>query len=402
MFHTVAVPRFALLIALVALLAVPASASAAVSLGQTARAGLGCDGNAAIAQTASGAPEYTVRIAGVITELRTEDVAVAGRRLHVFRPRGSNSYAVLASAPVTPGSGVVRVPVRVPVQPGDVLGLSTGPTPDPHPNCQIPGSNASTRDVVAYRNTAPAPDSGEVTLTDADIGRLNVAATLEPDGDSDGFGDETQDQCGDDPTRTAQPCSADLLVTQLPVETDIERDDVNVITIFVRNNGTSLARDVRVTAPLPPGLQLVTATPSSGTCAAGAPLDCTLPTVATGATGYVLAVVRATSTGDKAFTATATSRTPDPNEANNSSTLQFDVKARRSVVSPGAFCRVPRLLGLSRTSARRALEAAGCRLGLTSRRRFRSGRVSRVKLQSIPARVRVATGTRVNITLRRR
>jgi uncharacterized repeat protein (TIGR01451 family) len=191
-----------------------------------------------------------------------------------------------------------------------VLGLSTAP--DPASELRDPGERREHPRRRRLPHTAPAPDAATSRSTDAEHGALNVAATLEPDGDSDGFGDETQDRCGDDPTRTTQPCSADLLVTQLPVETDIERDDVNVITIFVRNNGTSLARDVRVTAPLPPGLQLIAATPSSGTCAAGAPLDCTLPTIATGATGYVLAVVRATSTGDKAFTATAASRRPTP------------------------------------------------------------------------------------------
>ena len=231
---------------------------------------------------------------------------------------------------------------------------------------------------------------------------LLLSADVEPDADRDGFGDETQDRCPDDRTRTGQACSADLLVTQLPVENEVERDDVNVITILVRNNGSSLARDVRVTAPMPPGLQLVATTPSSGGCAAGAPLDCTLPSIPPGGAGSVLAVVRATSTGRKTVTATAASPTPDPNGDNNSSTLEFDVGPRRAVVQPGAFCRVPRLLGLTRTAARRALQAAGCRLGLTSRRRFRSGGFSRVKLQSIPTRVRVATGTRVNIVLRRR
>jgi hypothetical protein len=63
---------------------------------------------------------------------------------------------------------------------------------------------------------------------------------------------------------------------------------------------------------------------------------------------------------------------------------------------------VPRLTGLSRAAARRALTAAGCRMGRTSYRRFRSGRRSRVRLQSIPARIRVAAGTRVSITIRRR
>lgn len=392
-------PRLALaaLAALAAVsLAAPPFASAATTLGQTGTGGGSCPAGSARAQVASAAPRYTVDAPGVITELRTVAPA-AGVRLHVLRPRGGNAYAVLASAPIPAGGGLVAAPVRVPVQPGDVLGLSTGA--EPLPNCLVPGDGSG--DVLA---AGPSPGAGEtgVTLASTAGGRLNLAATLEPDADADGYGDESQDLCPDDATRTAQACSADLLVTQLPVEDDVERDDVNVIAILVRNTGTSLARDVRVTAALPPGLQLVTASPSSGGCAPGAPLDCTLPSIRAGGTGQVLAVVRAVTTGTKTLTAAATSPTPDPNGGNNTSVIEFDVRARRSVVRPGSFCRVPRLTGLTRTSARRALEAAGCRLGTTSRRRFPSGGYLRVKRQSIPAFTRVATGTRVNVTLRGR
>ena len=388
--------------ALAALLALPAAAPAATSLGQTGAGGAPCDANAALAQIRSSAPEYTVRTGGVITELRTEAVTVADRKLHVFRPRGNSAFTVLASVKVTPAGGVIAIPVRVPVQPGDVLGLSTGAAPDPHPNCTVPGSGPSSSELVAFRATAPAPDSGDVTLPDVDSGRLNVAATLEPDADGDAFGDETQDRCPDDGTRTTQDCSADLFVSQLPVESEMETGDVNVITISVRNNGSSLARNVRVVEPVPVGLQLVGTTPSVGGCAGGAPVDCTFPSIPAGGSETILVVLRAVATGPKTLTATASSPTPDPNGENNASAVQFDVVARRSVLAPGTFCRVPRLLGLSRTTARRALEAAGCRLGVTRRRRFRSGRYSRVRLQSIPAGIRVATRTRGHITLRSR
>jgi uncharacterized repeat protein (TIGR01451 family) len=392
-------PRLTL-IALALVLALPAAAPAATSLGQTTADGTECDANAAIAQIESTAPEYAVPAAGVITELRTEEVAAEGRTLHVFRPRGNGAYTVLAAVPVTPDEGVIAIPVRVPVAAGDVLGLSTDVAPDPHPNCAM--TNASGSDLVAYRNSGPAPATGDVTLSQVDGARLNVGATLEPDGDGDGFGDETQDRCPDDGTRTTTDCSADLVVSQLPVDGDVERDDVNVITISVRNNGSSLARDVRVVEQVPAGVQLIGTTPSSGGCAGGAPVDCTFPAIAPGGSESILVVVRAVATGARTLTATVSSRTPDPNGANNVSELAFEVKERRSVVAPGTFCRVPRLTGLTRTTARRAIQAAGCRMGRTTRRRFRSGRYSRVRLQSIPAGTRVAIRTRVHITLRRR
>ena len=82
-------PRLTL-IALAALLLLPAAAPAAVTFGQTSADGAPCDANAALAQLSSSAPEYTVRAPGVVTELRTEAVAVEGRKLHVFRPKGNN------------------------------------------------------------------------------------------------------------------------------------------------------------------------------------------------------------------------------------------------------------------------------------------------------------------------
>ena len=380
------------------LLALPAAAPAATTLGQIAAAPEACDSDETFAQTASAAPEYTVRARGVITQLRTQAQTLPGNRLNVLRPRGSAAYALLASVAVQPSAGVIAIPVRVAVQPGDVLGLATGS--DPGQACAIPGSTGSPHNVTA---SGPSPASGaEVTLPDTELRRLNVAATLEPDADGDAFGDETQDRCPDDATRTTQDCSADLFVSQAAVEGDVERDDVNVLTIVVRNNGPSIARDVRIVETLPAGVQLVATSPSSGGCAAGAPVDCTLPALGPGAAGSVLVVVKAVSTGPKNLTARVSSPTPDPNEANDAAELTFDVSPRRSVVAPGTFCRVPRLTGLTRTAARSALEAAGCRLGRTSRKRFRSGRYARVRAQSIPAGVRVVTRTRVSITLRRR
>jgi uncharacterized repeat protein (TIGR01451 family) len=391
--------RLTPLIALVALLALPTASPAAVSLGQTAAPGAQtCAADIAAAQTSSSAPEYTVRTPGVITELRTEGHALEGNKLHVFRPRGNNSFTVLASVPVVPAPGVIRVPVRVPVQPGDVLGFSTGP--DAGQNCFVAyGDNA--QDFVAGRDGA-APDEGEVTLSQPEAARLNVGATLEPDGDGDGFGDETQDACPDDRTRTMDGCAADLFVSQLSIDNDIERDDVNVITVTVRNNGSSLARDVRVTEAIPAGLQLIGTTPSIGGCAGGAPVDCTFPSIPAGGSESILVVLRAVATGSRTLTATVGSPTPDPNGANNVSELAFDVQERRSVVAPGTFCRVPRLFGLSRITARRAILAAGCRMGRTSRRKFRSGRYNRVRQQTIPPGTRVAIRTRVGIVVRRR
>jgi hypothetical protein len=81
---------------------------------------------------------------------------------------------------------------RLVIQAGDVLGIRTVAV---GMACHYPG--ASTSDVVRADTVAPTePAVGStVTLNDAIIPtrRLNAAATLEPDCDADGFGDETQD-----------------------------------------------------------------------------------------------------------------------------------------------------------------------------------------------------------------
>jgi hypothetical protein len=52
--------------------------------------------------------------------------------------------------------------------------------------------------------------------------RVNVAATIEPDADEDGFGDETQDQCPTDAS-TQGPCPPDAE----PPETEITKRPAN-------------------------------------------------------------------------------------------------------------------------------------------------------------------------------
>jgi hypothetical protein len=78
--------------------------------------------------------------------------------------------------------------------------LGTGaPGPDPF---------VYTRDPVDAIGTFPfAGPIGSIGVTAANAQRLlNVSATIEPDADKDGFGDETQDGCPTDPTQQL-PCA---------------------------------------------------------------------------------------------------------------------------------------------------------------------------------------------------
>ena len=88
--------------------------------------------------------------------------------------------------------------VRIPVQTGDVIGLTTLT----FASCVVEGI-ASGFDVRSPlgEDQDPAPASTTTLASGpSTISALEVAAIVEPDADADGFGDGTQDGCPSDPT----------------------------------------------------------------------------------------------------------------------------------------------------------------------------------------------------------
>jgi hypothetical protein len=120
----------------VAAFAVPASATAAtVSLGETSPLGItgGCSGCSFFQrQTDSASPSYTVPGGGpwTITSWSARGGTIDdAARLLVFRATGpANQFQLVAQSPESPipANGAPVIPVSVPVQSGDLLGLHTG------------------------------------------------------------------------------------------------------------------------------------------------------------------------------------------------------------------------------------------------------------------------------------
>ncbi len=110
----------------------------------------------------------------------------------VFRPPGFNWLVVARSqsVPVPATATTATFAARMPVHVNDLLGLMSL---DGAPACVI--NNQLSSDLVDQGTTDEPP--GSFPLAGAGLGneRVNVSARLEPDLDSDGFGDETQDQC---------------------------------------------------------------------------------------------------------------------------------------------------------------------------------------------------------------
>jgi uncharacterized repeat protein (TIGR01451 family) len=128
------------------------------------------------------------------------------------------------------------------------------------------------------------------------------------------------------PVTTPVTPLADLRITKSASPSPLVAGTAATYTVTVTNNGPSPAQGVVVTDTLPPGTTLVTATPSSGSCAAA---TCNLGTIAFPGTATVTYVVDLNSNladgSLLANTATVTSTTGDPNPGNESTTITTPV-----------------------------------------------------------------------------
>ena len=180
----------------------PASASAATTLGHTQSSNTACAApNTLDVQTATGSGQGTYAVpggGGVITgwQHQARDIDGAQLKLKVLRPTapplsGPESFTVVGETPFwpVPDPQLYSYSARIPVKAGDLIGLVTA-------------ANAATSPPACNTNAVPADEVYEGadfttggTLNPFNTFRLNIAATLEPDADADGFGDETQDKC---------------------------------------------------------------------------------------------------------------------------------------------------------------------------------------------------------------
>jgi hypothetical protein len=188
------------LAALVALLvASVSSAGAAVTIGQTVTPNSACGGDTFFQQASLG-QQYSAPSAGVITSWAFQaDSAPPPVRFKVGRPGAGNQYTIVgASDTVNPTPGALSTnQTRISVQAGDQIGFFTG-----NGNCAFEVAPAG--NLITFFSADLAP--GETrTFFQQDERLLDISATLEPDADNDGFGDETQDACPSNASSQA-PC----------------------------------------------------------------------------------------------------------------------------------------------------------------------------------------------------
>ena len=187
-------PIGATIAAALALLA-PAGASAATEIGDNCVGGETVPipvGLTSIFHPANPLPT-AVPAPGVLTKWRVNLVpvpAVLPHSLKVLRPSAvPETIQIVGESQVNVLGGANAFPARIPVQAGDRLGLITAGALGTL-YCKAEGPlgvigtfGAGTTGALSPFAQGPAPV------------RVPLAGTVEPDADSDGYGDETQDQC---------------------------------------------------------------------------------------------------------------------------------------------------------------------------------------------------------------
>ena len=418
----------ALLAAAAAALAVAAPAPAATQIGALPDAaslssGPCTGGNSATVWSAmvDGVPVVPYRVpagGGVITKFQARNAGPSGTSFSFRLIKPLQGASVLGGASITANSYgpsmVTTKDTRVPVSGGELLGITR------------PG-NANGGDikcVASLPNQAYAASLGDVspgseaTAQGPAMGAPNVLATLEPDADKDGYGDETQDQCLGDPAAFAAKCPVSLRAAIVAAEASVPQGAVTVLAFQATNDGKFAAQKTTLSLGLPAGLELVATTPSTGSCTGP---ECSFGTLPAQGTATVLAAVRATTAGAKTLTAKVATTNPDAVAGDDATTATLDVtpapEPQVTVVQQPApppvviqqqvpqqqpaLCRVPKLKGLSLAAARKALVAATCAPGRVAKPKARvAASRLRVAAQGIPAGTYVKPQTKVALTLK--
>jgi hypothetical protein len=132
-------------------------------------------------------------VSGVITAWKVNVISVPTsfpQTLQVLRLDTAAKIAhVVGETAATLTGGANVIPARIPVQTGDRLAVA-GPKPTGTLYCEV----AETATYGGYTGLVGAGSSSPYSEATGGV-RVPAAATIEPDADGDGYGDETQDKC---------------------------------------------------------------------------------------------------------------------------------------------------------------------------------------------------------------
>jgi uncharacterized repeat protein (TIGR01451 family) len=117
--------------------------------------------------------------------------------------------------------------------------------------------------------------------------------------------------------------AADLSVTKSDSPDPVAKGAALTYTMVVTNNGPASAAGVQLTDTLPANVQFVSAASTAGSCAqTGGTVSCNLGSLSNGTSATVTIIVTPKKAGTLTDTASVSSSTSDPNQANNIDTEQ--------------------------------------------------------------------------------
>jgi hypothetical protein len=191
-------------------------ASAATQVGLTFAPVTGCTivESQTTIQRASAGNQYEIPSAGVITSwsVQSGSSPVMQAKLKLVRPAGGNAFTVVAeSAAEVPSPGTSTFATRIPVSGGELLGRSSVYGTN---DCDYHGGGGAQN--VTGTIFGDPPVNSTNTYTAATNDNVDVSATLEPDADGDGFGDETQDECPSSAASQSDCAPPDTTITGQP------------------------------------------------------------------------------------------------------------------------------------------------------------------------------------------
>jgi hypothetical protein len=178
---------------------IPSTASATEVLGSVADAGGCSDDTAYVGPSVSSGPDYIANAGGVVTtySMTADSSTLVTVRLLVLQPGAGTNYTAVqedaARTQTVPGAVNTQTNIHLPIAAGQTIGLFVPNQASGEGWCLDYTGNP----LDTYRDFSGEPPLNSPTAFSShpDPIRLNLAATVEPDADSDTFGDETQDTC---------------------------------------------------------------------------------------------------------------------------------------------------------------------------------------------------------------
>jgi hypothetical protein len=320
----------ALALVLTVAIAIPLAAHAATTIGQTDSNSIPCVGPYFVMQTDVGSqPGYLVPPGrGVITSWSVDDTktgqAGASLRLMLMRPVTGATYTVVArDSPrtISSPSALNTFNSRIPVSGGEIPALWVAGTPVSIVSCEF--STANSGDVLGVASVSTEPQKGDtVGLAGQSSTRLNLSALVAPDADGDGYGDQSQDACPQDPAIHTLPCAADQRLNVQATPRRIGVGQIAVLAVRVSNAGRGTSLGAALDVAFGHGLKLLI---SDASCTHGTVYTCGLGPIAPGRSVRRLFVVQATKAGKHAISLAARQSDVDPVPGNNSANVTITV-----------------------------------------------------------------------------